>query len=172
MYSCGVVAWWRCHHEYLCTTYGGLRVGRYSVLPSYSRVFSRFYQGYLGFARSSRLFVMFGLKTIFDGKKNVTKRVFLFQKISFVNKNGGFQGHFNGLQRVWHSWHISHQWAQSCGLKIVKLKHYMQPNKMFWILPFYCIFCPFLTDGHFKNGLLTQENLSINSRVSIHRIGH
>ena len=59
-----------------------------------SRVFSRFYQGYLGFARSSRLFVMFGLKTIYDGKKNVTKTCFLFQKISFVDKNGGFQGHF------------------------------------------------------------------------------
>ena len=70
----------------MCTTYGGLRVGRYSVLPSYSRVFSRFYQGYLGFARSSRLFVMFGLKTIFDGKKNVTKRVFCFKKSHLLTK--------------------------------------------------------------------------------------
>ena len=55
-----------------------------------SRVFSRFYQGYLGFARSSRLFVMFRLKTIFGGKKNVTKTCFLFQKIYLFDKNGVF----------------------------------------------------------------------------------
>ena len=59
-----------------------------------SRVFSRFYQGYLGFARSSRLFVMFGLKTIFGGKKNVTKTCFLFKNFYLFDKNGGFQGHF------------------------------------------------------------------------------
>ena len=78
----------------MSTTYGGLWVGGYSVLPSHPAFFLRFYQGYLGFARSSRLFVMFGSKPIFGGKKNVTKTCFLFQKISFVDKNGGFQGHF------------------------------------------------------------------------------
>ena len=65
-----------------------------------SRVFSRFYQGYLGFARSSRLFVMFGLKTIFDGKKNVTKRVFCFKKFHLLTKMEVFKDILYGLPRV------------------------------------------------------------------------
>ena len=141
---------------------------------SFTKLFPRFFTflpGIPGFSQVIPSFCDVWAKDYFWRKEKCDKTCFLFQKISFVNKNGGFQGHFNGLQRVWHSWHISHQWAQSCGLKIVKLKHYMQP-KMFWILPFYCNFCPFWLTDIFKNGLLTQENLSINSRVSIHRIGH
>ena len=55
-----------------------------------SRVFSRFYQGYLGFARSSRVFVLFGLETVFDGKKNVTKRVFCFKNVIYLTKVEAF----------------------------------------------------------------------------------
>ena len=33
---------------------------------------------------------------------------------------------------------------------------------MFWILPFYCIFCPFLTDGHFLKW-------SVDTRKFVHK---
>ena len=104
VYSCGVVAGRPCHHEYMCTTYGGLRVGGYSVLPSHPAFFLRFYQGYLGFARSSRLFVMFGLKTIFGGKKSATKTCFLFKKkekkFICLTKMEFFKDILYGLPRV------------------------------------------------------------------------
>ena len=86
VYSRGVVVGRSCHHEYMSTTYGGLWVRGYSVLPSHPAFFARFYQGYLGFARSSRVFVLFCLGTIFDGKKNVTKRVFCYKKCHCFDK--------------------------------------------------------------------------------------
>ena len=133
---------------------------------SFTKLFPRFFTflpGIPGFCQVIPSFCDVWVKDYFWRKEKCDKTCFLFQKISFVNKNGGFQGHFNGLQRVWHSWHIA-----TSGLKIVKLKHYMQPNKMFWILPFCCIFfVRFWMTDIFKNGLSTQENLSINSRVSI-----